>query len=82
MLYCGDQLNFTDIWIDEGINQCILDTITSGILFLLMFICGCLQCSMFRKYSTQVDTNTKKGTVGFTFQVSFLEKKTKQKNNK
>jgi hypothetical protein len=36
---------------------------------------------MFRKYSTQVDTNTKKGTVGFTFQVSFLEKKTKQKNN-
>ena len=79
MLYCGDQLNFTDIWIDEGINQCILDTITSGILFLLMFICGCLQCSMYRKYSTQVDTNTVKGTVGFTFQVSFLEKKQKQK---
>jgi len=83
MLYCGDQLNFTDIWIDEGINQCFLDTVTSGILFLFMFICGCLQCSMFRKFSTQVDTNTRKGTVGFTFQVSFLEKKQQtQKNNK
>jgi len=38
---------------------------------------------MFRKFSTQVDTNTRKGTVGFTFQVSFLEKKQQtQKNNK
>ena len=83
MLYCGNQLNFTDIWIDEGINQCFLDTVTSGILFLFMFICGCLQCSMFRKYSTQVDTNSKKGTVGFTFQVSFLEsEKNKTKTTK
>ncbi|XP_052096189.1 ATP-binding cassette sub-family B member 6-like [Mytilus californianus] len=71
MKYCGDQLNITDIWIDEGINQCFLDTVTSGLLFVFMLIFGCLQCSMFRKYSTPIDTNTKKGTLGFTFQVLF-----------
>lgn len=69
MLYCGDQLNFTQVWVDEGINKCFLDTVTSCLLFLFIFIFGCVQCAMFRKYSTPVDNNTRKGTLGFTFQV-------------
>ncbi|XP_076095199.1 ATP-binding cassette sub-family B member 6-like isoform X1 [Mytilus galloprovincialis] len=71
MKYCGDQLNITDIWIDDGINQCFLDTVTSSLLFAFLLIFGCVQCSMFRKYSTPIDTNTRKGTLGFTCQVLF-----------
>ncbi|XP_071158913.1 ATP-binding cassette sub-family B member 6-like [Mytilus edulis] len=71
MKYCGDQLNITDIWIDDGINQCFLDTVTSSLLFAFLLIFGCVQCSMFRKYSTPIDTNTRKGTLGFIFQVLF-----------
>ncbi|XP_063421538.1 ATP-binding cassette sub-family B member 6-like isoform X1 [Mytilus trossulus] len=71
MKYCGDQLNITDIWIDDGINQCFLDTVTSGFLFAFILIFGCVQCSMFRKYSTPIDANTRKGTLGFIFQVLF-----------
>ena len=68
MKYCGE-VNFTDIWLDKGLNPCFIDTVTSTILFVFMLVFGCLQCSMFRKYSTPIDTNSRKGTLGFTFQV-------------
>ena len=66
MLYCSNGTDFTEVWEDEGINPCFINTITSAVLFTFMFVCGCIQCSMYRKYSSSVDekfVNTNFGTV-------------------
>ena len=70
--YCGNNTNFTDVWIDKGINHCFLDTISASILFTFMFVCGCIQCAVFRRHSTKVDkSKIKHGSLAFSFQVLF-----------
>lgn len=66
MQFCSNSTEFTEVWIDEGINECFLDTITSSILFMFIFVFGCIQCSMYRKYATDIDkkyVNTNFGSV-------------------
>ncbi|XP_053373484.1 ATP-binding cassette sub-family B member 6-like [Mercenaria mercenaria] len=69
MEYCKNGTEFTDIWIDEGINQCFLDTITSSILFVFLFIFGCVQCSMYRKYATKIDKKYVNSNFGSVLQI-------------
>lgn len=68
MKYCKD-LNFTEIWVDEGLNPCFIDTVTAGVIFLHVLICGCIQCSLYRKYATKIPDKNLPGSCGFTLQV-------------
>ncbi|KAK3108532.1 hypothetical protein FSP39_010045 [Pinctada imbricata] len=68
MKYCGNH-NISEIWVGEGLNPCFINTVTSGILFIYMFICGCIQCSFYRKYGTGLDSKQLPGSFGFTIQI-------------
>jgi hypothetical protein len=68
MKYCKD-LNITETWVDDGLNPCFIDTVTSGVLLLHVFVCGCIQCSLYRKYATKLPEKNLPGSCGFTIQV-------------
>ncbi|XP_061179768.1 ATP-binding cassette sub-family B member 6-like [Saccostrea echinata] len=68
MKYCKD-LNFTQTWVNQGLNPCFIDTVTSGILFLHILLFGCIQCSLYRKYATKLPEKNLPGSCGFTLQV-------------
>ncbi|KAH3715868.1 ATP-binding cassette sub-family B member 6-like [Dreissena polymorpha] len=64
--YCSNGTDLTEVWIDSGLNQCLIDTIIVSVLFLIIVIFGCLQCSMYRKYATSLEEkyiNTNLGSV-------------------
>lgn len=71
MQYCQTGENFTDIWVDKGINPCFLYSVTSAVLFLVIFIGGYVQCTVFRKYSTPIDAKFRRGACGYVFQYLF-----------
>ena len=71
MEYCANGSDFTKIWYGDGINQCFLNTITSGLLLLFMLICGCVQCTVFRKYATKTPKKYTKSNL-FTALQTFL----------
>ena len=54
MKYCSNGTDFTQIWYDDGINHCFLNTVTSGLLFLFILVWVSIQGRVFRKYSTHV----------------------------
>ncbi|XP_056002863.1 ATP-binding cassette sub-family B member 6-like [Ostrea edulis] len=68
MKYCKD-LNFTELWVNEGLNPCFIDTVASGVILLHVFVCGCIQCSLYRKYATKLPEKNLPGSCGFTLQV-------------
>lgn len=68
MKYCKD-LNFTEIWVEEGLNPCFIDTVTAGVIFLQILICGCVQCSLYKKYATKLPEKNLPGSCGFSIQV-------------
>ncbi|WAQ94586.1 ABCB6-like protein [Mya arenaria] len=64
--YCHNWTNNSELWVDNGFNQCLLNTVTSSIVFGFLLLFGCLQCSMYRKYGTNMDkkyVNTNFGSV-------------------
>ena len=70
MKFCTNGTDFAEIWVEDGINQCSLNTITSGLLFLFILICGCIQCTVFGRYATNIQKKyikTNFGTVLQTF---------------
>ncbi|KAL4222048.1 ATP-binding cassette sub- B member 6 [Mactra antiquata] len=69
MLYCSNGTEFTNIWLDEGINHCFLNTITSSVLFLLIFIFGSVQNHMYNKYSTKIEAQYVRTNFGSVLQV-------------
>ena len=71
MEYCANNSDFTKIWYGNGINQCFLNTVTSGLLLLFMLICGCIQCTVFRKYATNIQKKYIKSSL-FTALQTFL----------
>ena len=64
--YCPNGSNPSEVWVNRGLNECLLDTVTTSVLFVFLLVFGCLQCSMYRKYSTQIEdkyVNTNFGSV-------------------
>ncbi|KAK3108353.1 hypothetical protein FSP39_006149 [Pinctada imbricata] len=68
MKYCGVH-NISEVWVEDGLNPCFVNTITSGVLFLYMFIGGCIQCSLYRKHGATVGSQHLPGSVGFGVQI-------------
>ncbi|OWF39062.1 ATP-binding cassette sub-family B member 6, mitochondrial-like [Mizuhopecten yessoensis] len=70
MQFCHNTTDFTIVWSDKGINSCFLDTIASSVIFVFLLIFGCIQCSIFRKYSIPVDKKIfTEGSCGFSLQI-------------
>ncbi|XP_030748456.1 ATP-binding cassette sub-family B member 6, mitochondrial-like [Sitophilus oryzae] len=55
--YCPPNTSIWDIWIDHGINQCFINTLTSSVIAGFILIAGVIQLYIYRKYGTEVSPN-------------------------
>lgn len=54
MEYCPPNVTISEIWVDHGISQCFMETVSAAIIggFLLVF--GIIQVVMYKRYATEV----------------------------
>lgn len=54
MEYCPPNVTLSEIWVDHGISQCFMETVSAAIIggFLLVF--GIIQVVMYKRYATEV----------------------------
>lgn len=78
MKYCPANVSLFDVWVNNGTNQCFMDTVTSVILSVYLLIFGSWHLWMYQKYGTpQSDNNLPKSRLYyvqlfFTYLVSVL----------
>lgn len=50
MEYCPPNVTISEIWVDHGISQCFMETVSAAIIggFLLVF--GIIQVVMYKRY--------------------------------
>lgn len=53
MEFCPPNISFVDIWVDHGMSECFMDTVTSSILALFLALFGGTQLWMYKKYATR-----------------------------
>jgi hypothetical protein len=54
MQYCPPNVTLSDVWINHGISQCFMETLTVSITAGLLLLFGSAQFRMYRKYGTQL----------------------------
>ncbi|XP_036328616.1 ATP-binding cassette sub-family B member 6, mitochondrial [Rhagoletis pomonella] len=55
MLYCPPNVTFSQIWINNGISHCFMDTVGNAVASGFMLLMGTVQLLMYRKYATRND---------------------------
>ncbi|ENN74715.1 hypothetical protein YQE_08706, partial [Dendroctonus ponderosae] len=52
--YCSPNASIWDVRVDNGVNPCFMDTLTSSIIAGFILIAGTIQLYIYRKYGTEV----------------------------
>lgn len=58
MTYCPPNVRFDQIWYNHGLSKCFMDTVSTIVITLYMFIFGTAQLLMYRRYGTEVNLST------------------------
>lgn len=54
MTYCPPNITFTNIWVNHGVSQCFMDTVSSSLIALYLLLFGSIQLWMYRRYGTEI----------------------------
>lgn len=57
MLYCPEGVNISNIWIDHGLSQCFMTTVSDSFIASFLLVFGTIQLCMYRKYGTEISPN-------------------------
>lgn len=57
MLYCPPNITITTLWVDDGISECFLSTLTVTITGVFIILFGSIQLYMYHKYGTPVEVD-------------------------
>ncbi|CRL01945.1 CLUMA_CG015208, isoform A [Clunio marinus] len=70
--FCPGNITLHDIWINHGVSQCVMDTISSSIIggFILFF--GFVQIIVYQKYSTRIDSLRLRPSFLYKFQILLM----------
>ncbi|XP_076254265.1 ATP-binding cassette sub-family B member 6-like [Rhynchophorus ferrugineus] len=55
--YCPPNITIWEVWINHGINQCFLNTLSSSVIAGFILIAGTIQLCIYKKYGTEVSPN-------------------------
>lgn len=55
MRYCPPGVVITDIWVNNGLSECLTDTVTSATLAVFLISCGIVQLWMYWKWGSRVN---------------------------
>lgn len=48
--YCPPNVTFNQVWLNHGLSQCFMDTISSAVMFGFIFLFGTIELLMYRKH--------------------------------
>lgn len=51
MKFCPENETFSQIWVDHGVSQCFMETVTTSIVFGFILVFGSIQLHIYRKYA-------------------------------
>lgn len=70
--FCPPNISLSDIWVNHGVSQCFMDTISSSVIggFILLF--GIVQLIIYRKYSTRIETHRIRPSFLYKFQITLM----------
>ncbi|KAI2474120.1 ATP binding cassette (ABC) transporter subfamily B member [Diabrotica virgifera virgifera] len=54
--YCPPNISVWDIWVDHGIPQCFMNTVTSSVLAIYILIAGSIQLHIYRRWGVESGT--------------------------
>ncbi|XP_026327452.1 ATP-binding cassette sub-family B member 6, mitochondrial isoform X1 [Hyposmocoma kahamanoa] len=54
MEYCPPNVTLGEVWVDHGISQCFMETVSGAIIGGFLIICGIMQIVMYKRYATEV----------------------------
>ncbi|XP_050299608.1 ATP-binding cassette sub-family B member 6-like [Anthonomus grandis grandis] len=55
--YCPPNAPIWNVWVDNGVNECFMDTVTSSVIAGYILIAGSIQLYIYKKYGTDVSPN-------------------------
>jgi ATP-binding cassette subfamily B (MDR/TAP) protein 6 len=72
MKYCPPNVTLNEIWVDHGVSQCFMDTVSTTVTagFLLLF--GTTQLWIYKKYATTVSAYSLPKSTLYYLQIFFL----------
>ncbi|CAK1551112.1 unnamed protein product [Leptosia nina] len=54
MEYCPPNVTLGEIWVDHGISQCFMETVSAAIIGVFLLVFGTIQIIMYKRYATEV----------------------------
>ena len=54
MRYCPENVTITDIWLNHGVSECFMDTVSYSSFTAYLVLFGSLQMWMYRRYGSRV----------------------------
>ncbi|XP_028139808.2 ATP-binding cassette sub-family B member 6 [Diabrotica virgifera virgifera] len=54
--YCPPNISVWDVWVDHGIPQCFMNTVTSSVLAIYILIAGSIQLHIYRRWGVESGT--------------------------
>ncbi|KAL8615692.1 hypothetical protein ACOMHN_007445 [Nucella lapillus] len=70
MQFCQNTTSWVDVWVDDGINRCFFDSLSSSVLCGIILFCSILQCVMYSRYAQRVDRKLLRRSCAVYVQVS------------
>ncbi|CAG9770126.1 unnamed protein product [Ceutorhynchus assimilis] len=52
--YCPPNASIWQMWLDDGVNQCFMNTLTSSVIAGFILIAGTIQLCIYRRYGTEL----------------------------
>ncbi|CAG9833368.1 unnamed protein product [Diabrotica balteata] len=54
--YCPPNISVWDVWVNHGIPQCFMNTVTSSVLAIYILIAGTIQLNIYRRFGAESGT--------------------------
>lgn len=70
--YCPPNITLSQVWVNHGVSQCFMDTVSSSVLFGFIFLFGTIELFMYRKYGTPVEGYQLRPSKLYNFQIFLL----------
>lgn len=70
--FCPPNITISDVWINHGISQCFMDTVSSSVIGGFLLIFGIAQLVVYRKYSTRIDGRRLRPSFLYKFQIFLM----------
>lgn len=72
MKYCPPNVTLNEVWVDHGISQCFMDTVSTSVTAGFLFILGTTQLWIYKKYATSVSAYSLPKSKLYYLQLMFL----------